>query len=505
MLSSPIKLYLKLKYELIKSYLADPHYTQNKQFALIIKSISGTSFGIEHKILPYDTYTEFANKIPIRTYEEFSPYIERMLKGEPNVLWPGTIRMFSKSSGTTNASSKYLPVSKESYYECHHKGTEDMLALYCNTYPNTKIFDGKSIGITGSLVTNEKGITIGDISALMCHKSPWWAELIRIPKKEIALSEDWNKKSTTIAEICSNEDVRILAGVPTWISVILEKVRNKTKKDNFWPNLELIAHGGVAFEPYQKLLKELLPNRQLNFWQSYNASEGFFATQDQKDTKDMLLLLSNGVFYEFIPLSDFHNNNYTKTTPLLGVKLDTEYALIITTNSGLVRYSIGDTIRFTSLSPYKIVVTGRTKFFLNAFGEEIVVENTNKAIEKAQEKTNSIVKNYTIAPTFMDTESSGYHNWYIEFEKEPTSTLEFIRIIDETLMEINSDYKAKRNGDTILGAPKVKSIPTGAFEKWLKIKNKLSPQSKIPPLSKDDTIIKELEKIILNENNQKSN
>ncbi len=503
MLSLPVKLYLKLKYELIKSSLANPHYTQNKQLALILQEISSTSFGIEHNILPNDTYTEFKNKIPIRTYEEFSPYIERMLNGESNVLWHGMITMFSKSSGTTNASSKYLPVSKESYYKCHHKGSEDMLALYCNAYPDTEIFDGKSIGITGSLTTNEKGITIGDISALMCYKTPWWAELIRIPKKEIALSEDWNKKSTVIAEICSDEDVRILAGVPTWISVILEKVKKKTDKDNFWPNLELIAHGGVAFEPYRKLFKELLPNRNLNFWQSYNASEGFFATQDQKNTEDMLLLLANGVFYEFIPLSDFHKNDYTKIIPLKEVKLDTEYALIITTNSGLIRYNIGDTIRFTSLSPYKIIITGRTKFFLNAFGEEIIVDNTNKAIIKAQETTNSIVKSYTIAPTFMNTGSSGYHNWYIEFEKEPSSILEFLEKIDKTLKEINSDYRAKRDGDTILGTPRIKSIPTGTFEKWLQMKNKLSPQSKIPPLYQDDTIIKELDRI-LNKNNKNS-
>lgn len=503
MLSLPIKLYLKLNHKIIKGSLIDPDYAQNTQLSLILQKISSTSFGIEHNISPNDTYAEFIKKVPVRTYEELVPYIERMLLGESNVLWPGMIKMFSKSSGTTNAASKYLPVSKESYYKCHHKGSKDMLTLYCNAYKDTKIFDGKSIGITGSLITNEKGITIGDISALMCYKTPWWAELMRIPKKEIALGEDWNKKSTTIAEICSNEDVRVLAGVPTWISVILEKVKNKTNKDNFWPNLELIAHGGVAFEPYRKLFKELLPNRNLNFWQSYNASEGFFATQDEKDTENMLLLLSNGVFYEFIPLSDFHKNDYTKIIPLMGVKIDTEYALIITTNSGLIRYNLGDTIKFTSLSPYKIVITGRTKFFLNAFGEEIVVDNVNKALIKAQEVTNSIVKSYTIGPTFMNTGSSGYHNWYVEFEKEPSSDLGFIEKIDKTLKEINSDYRAKRDGDTILGNPRIKSIPKGTFEKWLQIKNKLSPQSKVPPLYKDDTIIKELD-IILNKKNKDS-
>lgn len=465
MLSFAVKLYLKLKYELLMLSILDPEYTQRKQLSLILEEVASTAFGADHKILSYDTYEEFKNKIPVRTYEELSPYIERMLTGEPNVLWHGMVKMFAKSSGTTNSASKYLPVSSEAYYQCHQKGSEDMLSLYCNTYPDTEIFDGKSIGITGSLVTDENGITIGDISALMCHESPWWTELIRIPGKEVALGKDWNEKSTTIADTCHDEDVRILAGVPTWISVILEKGKKKTNKNDFWPNLELVAHGGVAFGPYKKLFESLLPNRKLNYWQSYNASEGFFATQDSKDADDMLLLLANGVFYEFIPLSDYHIKDFEKIVPLSGVVLDKEYALIITTNSGLIRYVIGDTIKFTSLLPYRIVVTGRTKFFLNAFGEEIVVDNTNKAIESAQAKTGGIVKHYTVAPIFMDTGSSGYHSWYIEFEQNPNSLESFMQSVDEELKNINSDYRAKRNGNTILGMPKLKVLSPGTFEK----------------------------------------
>jgi hypothetical protein len=496
MLSFAAKLYLKLKYELLKLATDDPEYTQRTQLSLILQELSGTSFGIEHKVLSYDTYEIFKDKVPVRTYEELFPYIERMLAGEPNVLWHGMIKMFAKSSGTTNAASKYLPVSTESYQNCHHKGVEDMLALYANAYPETEIFDGKSIGITGSLSTDEKGITVGDISALMCYESPWWTEFIRVPNKEIALGKDWNEKSTIIAETCANEDVRILAGVPTWISVILEKVKNKTNSETYWPNLTLIAHGGVAFEPYRKLLEQHLTGRNIHYWQSYNASEGFFATQDRASADDMLLLLGNGVFYEFIPLSDYHQNNFDTIIPLSGVVLEQEYALIITTNSGLIRYSIGDTVRFTSLSPYRIVVTGRTKFFLNAFGEEIVVDNTNKALAYAEERAGGIVRHYTVCPVFMSTGTSGYHSWYIEFETLPDSLADFSYLIDEKLKEINSDYSAKRSGDTILGAPQIKAISPGTFEKWLKTKNKLGHQNKVPPLSKDSRIARELDEIL---------
>ncbi|MCX6747536.1 MAG: GH3 auxin-responsive promoter family protein [Candidatus Nomurabacteria bacterium] len=496
MLSFAAKLYLKLKYELIMRAVEDPHYTQNSQLSFILQEMASTAFGVDHKILSYDTYEEFKSKVPVRTYEELVPYIERMLTGESNVLWHGMVRMFAKSSGTTNAASKYLPVSTEAYTGGHSKGIEDMLALYANAYPETEVFDGKSIGITGSLVTNDKGIVIGDISALICHESPWWTELVRVPTREVALGKDWNEKSSIIAETCSDEDVRMLAGVPTWISVILDKVRKKKNSEDFWPNLEFIAHGGVAFEPYRKLLEHYLPNRDIHYWQSYNASEGYFATQDRADADDMLLLLGNGVFYEFIPLSDYQSSNFEKIIPLSKVVLDQEYALIITTNSGLMRYSIGDTIKFTSLKPYRIVVTGRTKFFLNAFGEEIVVDNTNKALANAQAKVGGVVKHYTVAPVFMDMGSSGHHSWYVEFETEPASCDKFIESVDDMLKEINSDYKAKRNGSTILGMPTIEVVPSGTFEKWLKSKNKLGHQNKIPPLSKDATIIKELEEII---------
>jgi len=496
MLSFAVKLYLKLKYELVMRSVKDPLYAQKTQLSLILQEVSSTSFGIDHKILSYDRYEDFIKKVPIRTYEELSPYIERMLDGELNVLWHGMVKMFAKSSGTTNAASKYLPVSNESYSGCHHKGIEDMLALYANAYPETEIFDGKSIGITGSLVTDDKGITIGDISALMCNESPWWTELIRIPGKEISLKQDWNEKSDIIAQTCGDKDVRILAGVPTWISVILEKVGKYTGDDKFWPNLELVAHGGVAFAPYQEMFNSLLKDRKINYWQSYNASEGYFATQDRAGATDMLLLLSNGVFYEFISLTDYNSQNLNKAIPLSEVELGIEYALIITTNSGLMRYSIGDTVKFTSLTPYSIVVTGRTKFFLNAFGEEVVVENTTQAIAYAQAKTDSIIRHYTIAPVFMDTGSSGGHVWYVEFEKSPKEVAEFIEHIDEKLKEINSDYKAKRSGGTVMDKPKIVEVPIGTFEKWLKSKNKLGGQSKIPPLSSNSDVIKELNEIM---------
>ena len=370
-----------------------------------------------------------------------------------------------------------------------------MLALYVNAYPDTEIFDGKSIGITGTVET-KNGITIGDISGIICHESPWWSEFLRVPNKETALLPDWNEKSSIIADTCSDEDVRVIAGVPTWISVILDKVKKNKKEKDFWPNLELIAHGGVSFEPYKNLFKFYFGDKKIHYWQNYNASEGFFATQDKPDSEDMVLLIANGVFYEFVPLSDFHNQDYTKIVPLSKVAIGKEYALIITTNSGLIRYSIGDTVKFTSLSPYRIVITGRTKFFLNAFGEEIVVENTTKALAYAQKETGSVVRHYTVAPIFMNKDSSGYHSWYIEFEEEPQSLETFVKNLDEELKNINSDYRAKRSGGTILSEPKITIIPTGTFEKWLKYKNKFSPQSKVPPLSKDTSICDELDKFI---------
>lgn len=494
MLSFTLKLYFKFRHELLKRSIENPEVSQQKELALILEEVSTTSFGKDHGLMARDTYESFSKKVKISTYEEIYPYIKRMLDGEANVLWHGVVRMFSKSSGTTNAKSKYIPVSAESLRDCHLGGTEAMVTFYTNAYPDTKIFEGKTIGITGS-IEEEGGIERGDVSALIRNRSPFWTEFKFVPDKETALLPDWNEKSSIIVENCSTEDVTMLAGVPTWILIILEKMKKKNGED-FWPNLELISHGGVNFEPYKKLFETYLPNRKINYWQSYNASEGFFATQDRKEVSDMLLLVSNGVFYEFVPVTDYQKGNYENIIPLSKVSKDIDYALIITTNSGLMRYSIGDTVKFTSLAPYRIVVTGRTKFFLNAFGEEVVVENVETAISYAQEKTNSVMKYYTVAPIYMNANSSGYHIWYIEFTKEPSYIEDFTQALDEKLKEINSDYEAKRRGDTILGAPKVKVLPSGSFEKWLKKKNKFGGQNKIPPLSTDTSIIDELDGIL---------
>jgi hypothetical protein len=440
---------------------------------------------------------EFQERVPVTTYEELYPYIERVMMGEQNLLWPSKIEWFAKSSGTTNARSKFIPVSPESLEDCHYKGGKDMLSIYVNLYPETKLFTGKGLSIGGSHRPSELNakVNCGDVSAVIMQNLPIWAEAMRTPPLKVALMDKWEEKIEKMVELTVQENVTSMSGVPTWTYVLLKRILEVTGKNNIlevWPNLELFTHGAVAFGPYRQLFRELIPSDKMNYLEVYNASEGFFGIQDQAGTEDeMLLMLDYGVYYEFIPMDQFEEDN-PKTLTLDQVELGKNYAIVISTNAGLWRYKIGDTIRFTSLSPYRIKISGRTKHFINAFGEEVIVENAEAAITKACDVTGAVITNFTAAPIFMESGKRGGHEWLIEFEKVPNNLKQFTYVLDETLREVNSDYDAKRQNDIALQGPVVHAAPQGTFMNWLRHKGKLGGQNKVPRLSNSREYLEEI-------------
>jgi len=461
--------------------------TQIQMFEQLIKSAKNTEWGKKYEYANIKNIEQFRKNVPAQSYEEFYEYIERSLRGEQNLLWSSPILCFSKSSGTTNARSKFIPVSQESLDTCHYRGGKDMLSLYVHNYPDTKLFDGKSLGIGGTYQQNELNpkTYYGDVSALIMKNLPIWAEFFRTPSIETALMGKWEEKIVKLAQESSLENVSSLAGVPTWTIVLIEKIVEMTGKKHIgevWQNLEVFFHGAVSFEPYRELFKKLIPLPNMNYMETYNASEGFFALQDQRNSDELLLLLDYGVFYEFVPMEEWENPN-PKTHWLDEVELHKNYALIISTNSGLWRYKIGDTVRFTSLNPYRIRISGRTKHFINAFGEEVVVENADIAIREACLATKASVKDFTAAPIYIKEGGKGGHEWLIEFEQAPQDMSQFTEILDKTLRQINSDYDAKRYMDLALLSPKVHHLPQGTFYNWLKKRNKLGGQNKVPRLS----------------------
>lgn len=468
---------------------------QSQVLKQILNTAAKTEFGKQYEITADMKYSEFVSKVPIQKYEDFSPYIERMLQGGENILWPGKVTMFSKSSGTTNAASKYLPVTSESIETCHHRGGMDLFTLFLRAYPKSKFLDGYMIGITGSISQNEFGITTGDISALIASTLPKWANMFRLPKIQTALGSNWDIKADAIIDECGLSDVRGLSGVPTWISVLIERLQKKYGS-SAWPNLEVIIHGGVAFGSYRSYFDKLLSGRDIKYWQVYNASEGFFAVQDAIGRDDMALLIDNGVFYEFVPLEQYIEGNYEAAVPLEKTVIGTNYALIITTNSGLYRYAIGDTVRITSTAPYRIKITGRTKFFLNMFGEELMIDNAEDALAKVNTTQNFSINHYTVAPVAMNSGTAGYHRWYIEFETEPGSVQNFAKELDDELQKCNSDYKAKRAGDVIMGQLQIKILPKGTIEKWFASKNKLGGQNKFPPMTQNTDLQTEIDSLL---------
>ncbi|WP_230679960.1 GH3 auxin-responsive promoter family protein [Pontibacter sp. 172403-2] len=477
-----------------------PHDVQEELFQNLISTAKSTEWGRQHGYASINSVREFQERVPVSTYESLYPYIERVIKGEQNLLWPGKVEWFAKSSGTTNARSKYIPVSPESLEDCHYKGGKDMLSIYVNLYPETKLFSGKGLSIGGShrpSELNEK-VSCGDVSAVIMQNLPVWAEALRTPPLKVALMDKWEEKIEKMVELTVPENVTSISGVPTWTYVLLKRILEVTGKSNIlevWPNLELFTHGAVAFGPYRELFREIIPSDKMNYLEVYNASEGFFGIQDQAGTEDeMLLMLDYGVYYEFIPMDQLEEEN-PKALTLDQVELGKNYALVISTNAGLWRYKIGDTIRFTCLSPYRIKISGRTKHFINAFGEEVIVENAEEAIIKACKATDAIITNFTAAPVYMESGKRGSHEWLIEFEKEPHSLQRFTQVLDEALREINSDYDAKRQNDIALQEPKVHAAPKGTFTNWLRHKGKLGGQHKIPRLSNSREYLEEMMQI----------
>jgi hypothetical protein len=477
----------------IENFMRYPLETQERVFQHLVGAARHTVFGKKHGFSETMSLATFQQRVPLVTYEEFYPYIERSLKGEPNLLWHSPQIGFAKSSGTTNARSKYIPITKESLEESHYEAGKDMLAIYIDNYPDSKLFTGKGLAVGGSLqpnpLTGEKNC--GDVSALIMKNLPIWAEYLRTPTLEIALMEQWEEKIEVMARAVAQENVTSIQGVPTWTIFLIKKVLEITGKDSIldvWQNLECFFHGAVSFEPYRSLFQELIPSPQMHYMEVYNASEGFFALQDQANSSDLLLLLDYGVFYEFIPMEEW-DKAQPRTLTLGEVELGKNYAMVISTNGGLWRYKIGDTVRFTNLTPYRIRITGRTKHFINAFGEELVVENADEALAQAAAQTGARLREYTAAPIyFQNAEQAtqiqkGGHQWLIEFEKDPDSIEKFTYYLDQHLRKINSDYDAKRTADIALVLPKVQIVPPNTFFNWLKSKGKLGGQNKVPRLS----------------------
>lgn len=480
---------MKQRVHQIELFLKYPHEVQLDWFKELIQTARDTEFGKQHSFKDISNYRQFAEQIPVRDYEALKPYIERMMMGEQNVLWSTEIRWFAKSSGTTSDKSKFIPLSQESLEECHFKGGKDMLAIYCNNHPESKIFSGKGLTLGGSHQINVKsGNTwFGDLSAIIMEHLPVWVEYMRTPDLNIALLGEWESKLERIAHHTIEEDVTNLSGVPSWMLVLLQRILEIKGSKNLlevWPNLELFMHGGVNFGPYRDQYKSLIPSEQMHYLETYNASEGFFGIQDRDNHDDMLLMLDYGIFYEFIPADQFEGSN-PKVIWLDEVQTDVNYVVLITTNGGLWRYVIGDIIRFSSINPYRIRIVGRTKQYINTFGEELMVDNAERALAIACEKTGAIVREYTAGPVYMDLNNSGGHEWIIEFDKMPEHIGYFTELLDNALKTLNSDYEAKRYRNMTLAPPRVHVVEQGTFYNWMKERGKLGGQNKVPRLAND--------------------
>lgn len=476
-----------------------PHEVQQEHYRHLVSKAKNTVFGREHGFADLEHNLDtFRERVPVSSYEELYPYIERIMKGEQNILWPTETRWFAKSSGTTNAKSKFIPVSPESLEDCHYKGGKDMLAMYINNYPETKIFTGKNLGIGGShqpnpMDKNSKS-KYGDVSAVIMQNLPIWAQIYRTPSLETALLSEFEEKIDRMARETAEENVTCISGVPTWVKVLLERIVEQQQVNNIlevWPNLEAFFHGAVAFHPYREMFKQLIPSDKMNYMETYNASEGFFGLQDQKGSDEMLLMLDYGVFYEFIPMDEL-DNEHPKCIGLEDVELGKNYAVVITTNGGLWRYKIGDTVKFTSLSPYRIKISGRTKHFINAFGEEIVVENAETAITHACEQTGAVIENFTAGPVYLAEGEKGTHEWIVEFSQQPDSFERFCELLDTKLKEVNTDYEAKRYKDIALRMPIIHNAPKGTFYNWMKKRGKVGGQNKVPRLANDRKFVEDI-------------
>lgn len=486
---------LKKRIHQIDLFRTNPNEVQQELFLNLIKTNEKTIIGQQYDYASIKNYETFAQRVPLFKYEEFEPYIERTRQGENNIFWPEPIRYFAKSSGTTNAKSKFIPVSQQALEDCHYKAAKDLLCLYLNNNPESQLFTGKGLRLGGSKELYQDNNTFfGDLSAILIDNAPFWAELSSTPSNKTSLMSEWESKMDAIIKEVRNENVTSIAGVPSWMLVLFNRIIAETGKDNLlelWPNAEVYFHGGVSFEPYKEQYQRLFPGNQMKYYEIYNASEGFFAIQDQNNCNELLLMLDYGIFYEFIPMDTYGQSNQ-RIIPLSMVEKDKNYAMVITTNAGLIRYEIGDTVRFTSLLPYRIKITGRTKHFINVFGEELMIENTDRALGKTCLEFDANVVEYTVGPIFMEGKEKGAHQWLIEFGKAPKDVELFAQVLDKNLQELNSDYEAKRTNNMTLNPLKLTKVRKNLFYDWLKQNDKLGGQHKIPRLSNERKIIDQL-------------
>jgi len=491
--------FLKKRFHQIELFLKYPNEVQQELLFSLLDIAKDTEVGKQHDFASIKNYATFAQRVPITTYEDFQDKIERSRQGENNIFWPKPIKWFAKSSGTTNAKSKFIPVSIDSLEDCHYAASKDLLCMYLNNNEDSQLFTGKSLRLGGSKeLYKENGTVFGDLSAILIDNMPFWAEFSSTPSNKVSLMSDWETKMAAVVNETINENVTSLAGVPSWMLVLLNNVLDKTDKISLfdvWPNLEVYFHGGVSFNPYIEQYRNILPKKDFKYYETYNASEGFFAIQDQNYSGDLLLMLDYGIFYEFIPMDNYGTLDQ-KVIPLSEVELNKNYAVVITTNAGLWRYKIGDTVRFVSISPYRIKVSGRTKHHINVFGEELIIENAEDALKKVCKKTKSEIVDYTAAPIFMDGKEKGAHEWLIEFKTPPKDIDYFNELFDNALKSLNSDYEAKRYNNMTLNKPKIHVARTQLFYDWLKQNNKLGGQHKVPRLSNTRQYLDEL--LVLN-------
>lgn len=499
LMSSAISRLARFRHWRIESWMEHPIDAQNEVLDNLLMHGQYTKFGEHYGMTRNWTADEFRKNIPIRTYEDLIPYIEQIKEGQENILWNTPVNWFAKSSGTSGGKSKFIPISEESLENCHYQGAKDVLTMYYNSYPDSGLLTGKGLVIGGSHQVSQlnEDIYYGDLSAVLMQNTPFWGEWIRTPELSIALMDEWESKIEAIAQATIHENVTSISGVPSWTMVLLHRILEITGKKyicEIWPNLELYMHGGVSFTPYRNSFSRII-GKEIHYLNMYNASEGFFAAQDTPKTEGMLLFLAHGIYYEFLPISELEKTN-PQTITLQEIELGKSYAMVISTNGGLWRYLLGDTVRFTSLNPYRIEVTGRTKGFINAFGEELIVENADRAISHACKHTQASIADYTAGPVYLSDCDAGTHEWIIEFDQAPSDLEQFTHLLDKELQNINSDYEAKRYNSMILNKPIIHAVSKGTFNTWMKKRGKLGGQHKVPRLSNDRTYLDEILKEI---------
>ncbi|MEW6469364.1 MAG: GH3 auxin-responsive promoter family protein [Bacteroidota bacterium] len=496
-LNSIASWWMRKRMHQIELFMKYPHDVQNEWFRKLVVEAANTEWGKKFRYSEINSLQKFRERVPLQDYDTLKPFIERMRKGEQNVLWPSEVKWFARSSGTTSDKSKFIPITKESLDGCHYNGGRDMVAIHCTNNQDTQLFTGKNLALAGSLRTDRFGLYEsyhGDLSAIVVSNLPMWAEFLRAPDLEIALMDEWISKLDRLAETTMKENITSIAGVPSWMMVLLRHILKRSGKKSIcevWPGLEVFFHGGVNFSPYREQFRELLGSEKVDFLEIYNASEGFFGLQNERGSEELLLMLDYGIFYEFIPLEHANDEN-PKAYSLEEVETGKNYAVVISTTAGLWRYKLGDTVRFSSRYPYRFRITGRTRHFINAFGEEVIIDNAENALRIACEKTGARVKEYTAGPVYMNGSGSGAHEWLIEFEKAPEDLEYFAEMLDNALKALNSDYEAKRYHDMSLKKPILRAMPPGTFYRWLEKKGKLGGQNKVPRLANDRRYLDEI-------------